>query len=309
MFFQYFGGRLTMASMKTIYIRGMQWASRIAAIPLLGSIPTLRIGSGAGVKKIRIPEGIHWEAVDANGVHCEWLTPANVSTDAALLYFHGGGGVLGLYNSSRNLAGHVALTCNLHTLLVDYRLAPENPFPAGLNDCVSTYLWLISRGIQSHRIVIAGDSMGGCFTICTLLKLRDLDQPLPAAAVCISPNTDPTLSGKSMKTNAKKDALLSPKFARKMMLLYVSGQELNDPYLSPLTADLHGLPPLLIQAGADEILLDDSVRFSDAAWAAELDLTLEVWPHMWHDWHSCVPDLPEANQAIERIAEFIRKYI
>jgi acetyl esterase/lipase len=294
--------------MKTTLIRGTQWISRIAAIPLLSSIPTLRNGAGAGEKKIQVPKGIHWETVDANGVRCEWLIPANASTDAVLQYLHGGGGVLGLYNFARNLAGHIALACNLRTLLVDYRLAPENPFPAGLNDCLATYRWLISQGIQSHRIVIAGDSVGGYFTISMLLKLRDLSQPLPAAAVCISPSTDHTLSGKSIKNNAHKDALLSPKFLRKMVSLHFSDHDLHDPYISPLTADLHGLPPLLIQAGADEILLDDSTRFSEAARAAGLEPTLEVWPHMWHDWHSCVPMLQEANQAIEHIAEFIRKY-
>jgi monoterpene epsilon-lactone hydrolase len=298
-----------MYSIKSTFIRGTQWITRFAAIPVLGSITTLRNGSGAGAKQIQVPQGLLWETADADGIHCEWLTPSNASSDSVLLYLHGGGGVLGLYNSSRKMTGHIALTCNLRTLMPDYRLAPENPYPAGLNDCVTTYRWLLSQDIQSHRIVIAGDSMGGYFTICMLLKLRDIGQPLPAAAVCISPNTDPTLSGKSMKTNAKKDALLSPKFARTMMSLYVSGHNLNDSYLSPLIADLRGLPPILIQAGADEILLDDSTRFSDAARAAGLDLTLEVWPHMWHDWHSCVPELPEANQAIGRIAEFIKKYL
>jgi len=297
-----------MLSIKSTLIRGTQWAMRLASIPLLGSIPTLRISVGAGAKQIRVPQGLLWEAVDADGIRCEWLIPSNAVSDSVLLYLHGGGGVLGLYNSARKMTGHIALACNLRTLMPDYRLAPENPYPVGLNDCVGAYRWLLSQGISSHRIVIAGDSMGGYFTIVVLLKLRDTGQPLPAAAVCISPNTDPSLSGKSMVTNAPRDALLSPKFAQKMTSLYISGHDLNDPYLSPLTADLSGLPPILIQAGGDEILLDDSKRFSDLARAAGLDVTLEVWPHMWHDWHSCVPELPEANQAIERIAEFIKNH-
>jgi monoterpene epsilon-lactone hydrolase len=298
-----------MFSIKSTFIRGTQWMNRLAAIPVLGSIPTLRNGAGASAKGIQIPQGLLWEVVDAGGVRCERLIPPNASTDTLLLYLHGGGGVLGLYNSSRKMTGHIALTCNLRTLMPDYRLAPENPFPAGLNDCVASYLWLLSEGFQAHRIVIAGDSMGGYFTICMLLKLRDAGQPLPAAAVCISPNTDPTCSGESMKTNAPRDALLSPKFARTMMSLYVKGHDLKDPYLSPLTADLHDLPPILIQVGADEILLDDSRRFSDSALAAGVNLTLEIWPHMWHDWHSCVPSLEEANQAIGRISEYINIHI
>lgn len=298
-----------MSSIKRTFIRGSEWLNRLAAMPVLGLIPTLRNGAGAGAKKIEVPQGIHWETADANGVRCEWLTPVDAPTDRVLLYFHGGGGVLGLYNSLRKMAGHIALTCNLRALLPDYRLAPEHPCPAGLDDCVSAYRWLLSQGYQPQRIVIAGDSMGGYFTICSLLKICDASQPLPAAAVCLSPNTDPTLSGNSMKTNAMRDALLSPQFARKMMSLYLSGHTLNEPYVSPLKADLHGLPPILIQVGSDEILLDDSRRFSEVALASGVNLTLEVWPHMWHDWHSCAPKLAEANEAIKQIAEFVRKYI
>jgi acetyl esterase/lipase len=298
-----------MSNMKSYFIRGTQWITRIAVLPLLGSIPKLRIGTGAGAHQIQVPKGLHWASVDADGVRCEWITPPNAPNDAVLLYLHGGGGVLGLYNSARRMIGHISLACNLRALIPDYRLAPEYPFPAGLNDCVAAYRWLLSEGFKPQRIVIAGDSMGGYLTICTLLVLRDNGQPLPASAVCISPNTDPTCSGKSMQTNALRDALLSPKFARTLMSLYVSNHDLGDPYISPLVADLHGLQPILIQAGADEILLDDSRRFSDYALAASIDLTLEIWPHMWHDWHSCVPDLSEANQAIGRIAEFVNKFI
>jgi monoterpene epsilon-lactone hydrolase len=294
-----------MDDIKSSFIRTTQWVYRIAGLILLGSIPKLRIGSGEGESQIKIPKGLDWASVNANGIACEWITPPNASTDVVLLYLHGGGGVLGLYNSARNLVGHISLACNLKTLVPNYKLAPEYPFPAGLNDCVEAYRWLLSEGFKPQQVVIAGDSMGGCLSICSLLVLRDKGELLPAATVCISPNTDPTCSGKSMQTNASRDALLSPKFARTMMSLYVSGHDLNDPHLSPLTADLHGLPPILIQAGADEILLDDSKRFSDNALSAGVDLTLEIWPHMWHDWHSCVPNLSEANRAIDRIAEFV----
>ncbi|MCJ7586080.1 MAG: alpha/beta hydrolase [Anaerolineales bacterium] len=298
-----------MSNIKSYFIRGTQWIYRIAALPLLGSISKLRIGSGAGEHQIQVPKGLHWASVDASEVRCEWMIPPDATTDAVLLYLHGGGGVLGLYNSSRKMIGHIALACDLRVLIPDYRLAPEYPFPAGMNDCVVAYRWLLSEGFKPQQIVIAGDSIGGYLTICTLLVLRDNGQPLPAAAVCISPNTDLTCNGKTMQTNALRDALLSPKFARTMASLYVGNHDMSDPHISPLLADLHGLPPILIQAGADEILLDDSRRFSDNALAAGVELTLEIWPHMWHDWHSCVPDLAEANQAIGRIAEFVNKYI
>ncbi len=294
------------SGLKVTLLRGVQWVNRLGAIPLLRSIPALRGASGAAVSRIRVPRGIHWDAVRADGVRCEWLTPPDALGDAALLYLHGGGGVLGLYNSCRNLAGHIALSCSLRVLLADYRLAPEHPFPAGLNDSLTAYRWLLSERVPPERIVLAGDSMGGLIAICTLVALRDSGQPLPAAAVCISPNTDLTFSGKTMQTNAGRDALLSPEFARTLGRLYAGWHDLSDPHLSPLSADLHGLPPMLVQAGAYEILLDDSRRFADCASAVGVDLTLEVWPKMWHDWHLCVPNLPEANQAIEHIGEFVR---
>jgi acetyl esterase/lipase len=193
--------------------------------------------------------------------------------------------------------------------IAGHRLAPEDPFPAGLNDCVAAYRWLLSNGLKPNRIVIAGDSEGGHLALSTLLVLRDGHEPLPAAAICISPNTDPTCSGRTMSTNARRDATLSPTFARTMMQLYAGTHNLGDPHISPLLADLHGLPPLLIQVGADEILLDDSRRFGERAQEAGVDLTLEVWPPMWHVWHSCVPGLAEANQAIEGIAEFVRRHL
>ncbi len=291
-------------------IRRKLWIRKIAGtLLLLVSIPTLRKAFGTGVQTIQIPKGVDWEHADVDETCCEWLSPPVAPTDAVLLYLHGGGGVLGLSNSARMMTGYLSLACNLRTLLLDYRLAPEHPFPAGVNDCVATYRWLLSKDFTPQRIVMAGDSAGGHLMLGTLLMIRDAGQPLPAAAVCISPNTDPACSGKSMRSNALRDAILSPTFARTMMHHYVGGHPLNDPYLSPLVADLHTLPPMLILAGADEILLDDSRRFSEYAHTAGVDLTLEIWPNMWHCWHYWVPELPEASQAIEHIAKFIRSHI
>jgi len=298
-----------MSDMKRTLIRGAQWISRIGAQSLLSSMTKLRNAAGANTKKVIIPNELDWEMTNVNGVPCEWIIPPAAPTDAVLLYLHGGGGVLGLYNISRKIIGHVALVSNFKALCVDYPLAPEYPFPAALNDCVKAYKWLISEGISPKRIVILGDSMGGYLTLSTLLFLRDNGQPLPAAAVCISPVTDPTCSGESMTSNAKKDALLSPQFMRTVMEHYVQNHDLNDPYLSPLTADLSGLPPILIQAGEDEILLDDAKRFSQHALAAGVGLKMEIWPGMWHDWHVSVPELSEANQAIKKIAEYIKMKI
>ncbi len=297
-----------MPGIKSKLVRCQQWLLRFAAIPLLHAIPVLRGGSGAGERRIRVPYGIRREVADAGGVRCEWLIPADARADTVLLHFHGGGGVLGLYNSGRNMVGHIALTCKLRALMVDYRLAPEYPFPHGRNDCVAAYRWLIAQGFDARRVVLAGDSMGGQLVLSALLFIRDAGAPLPAGAVCISPNTDISLSGKSIRTNAWRDALLSPQFLRRMASLYAGGTDPCEPSLSPLFAGLRGLPPILIQAGADELLLDDSTRFYDRASAAGVDVTLEVWPRMWHDWHSCTPGLPEANEAIEHIASFINMH-
>lgn len=296
-----------MSNLQRFYSRSTQWVYRIGVLVLLGSIPKLRLGAGAGERKIKIPPGIRWSEAEADGLRCEWLTPPEAHAQAAVLYLHGGGGVLGLYNSHRWMVSYMALACKLPFLLPDYRLAPEHPFPAGLEDCVTAYRWLLAEGFAPQRLAIAGDSAGGWLTISLLLALRDQGLPQPGAAVFISPSTDPTCSGKSFQANARKDALLSPKFALTMTKHYVASHDLSDPVLSPLTADLRGLPPMLIQAGEDEILLDDSVRLHERAQAAGVNARLEVWQGMWHVWHACVPGLPEANRAIDQIAEFVNR--
>lgn len=286
-------------------IRRTTWVYRIIGTLLSASIPLLRRASGRGSSKVHTPEGIQWQPFIADGVPCEWLIPASTCESAAILYLHGGGGVVGLSNSERWMVAHLSKACQLRSLLPDYRLAPENPFPAGLEDCLAVYQWMISNGFSPNKIAIAGSSAGGYLTISLLLALREANQPLPAAAVCISPNTDPTCSGASIRKNRFRDALLSPRYLRTMMKLYAGSHDLSDPILSPLHADLRSLPPMLIQVGEDEILLDDSIRFSDCAKAAGVDITLEIWPQMWHVWHICVPDLPEANHAIELIARYL----
>jgi acetyl esterase/lipase len=297
-----------MPNMKSNLIRANQWIFRIASSLLVDSIPTLRKMAGAD-PTVNSIEGVDWSTETINEVRCEWMVPANAPADTIILYLHGGGGVLGIYNSSRNIGGHIARACNTRALIPDYRLAPENPFPAGLEDCITAYRWLLSEGISPNKIVILGDSMGGYLTISLLQAVRDLGLPAPAAAICISPVLDPTCSGKSMRSNSHRDALLSPKFMHTVMRQYVYNYDLNDPYISPMTADLRGFPPVLLQVGQDEILLDDSKRFYEYAQHKGLQVTCEIWPHMWHDWHICAPKLNEANQAIEKITDFIRENI
>ncbi len=293
-------------TIKKRLIRGMQWVTRIGGTALLGSVPKLRMAAGDGAMLKIEPQGMEWSDEVADTIPCEWIIPSDAPSDAVLLYFHGGGGVLGLYNSSRKIIGHISAASKLKTLMVDYRLAPEHPFPAGLEDCVAAYRWLLTQGYDSKKIVLIGDSMGGYLVISALLYFRENKLPLPAAAVGISPVTDPTYSGESVKQNAKKDALLSPKFLKAVTAMYVGSHPLKDPILSPLIADLAGLPPMLIQAGEDEILLDDAKRFKERSLQYQANVTLEIWPEMWHDWHVCAPELKESMQAIERIGEFVR---
>ena len=298
-----------MSSADYLKVRIRNWIVRTAGYFLVDTIPLLRKIMDERNQQIQIPKGIQWERVFPEGVASEWIVPPNAHQDSVLLFLHGGGGVLGLYNFDRLLASHITLACDIRALMPNYRLAPEYPFPSGLNDCVAVYSWLLSQNYLPQRIVIAGDSMGGMLTICVLLALHQKDLPLPRAAVCISPNTDPTCRGKTMHTNAFKDAGLSPKFARTLMRLYVNDHDLNDPLLAPLGADLNILPPILIQAGGDEILLDDAVRFAERAKAAGTNAMLEIWPHMWHVWHTCYPAIPEAGQAIEHISQFVQNQL
>ena len=193
----------------------------------------------------------------------------------------------------------------LHDHFQDYRLAPEHPFPAALEDCLGAYRWLLKGGSLPGDMVIVGDSAGGNLTLATLMSLRDAGDPLPDAAVCISPATDLEGTGESFWT--KKDPLQTPEFVLAMVRHYASGQDLRSPLLSPHYGDLRGLPPLLIHAGGDEMFLSDATRLADKARAAGVDVSLVVWPRMWHVWHLLAPSLPEARQAIDAIGAFVRE--
>jgi monoterpene epsilon-lactone hydrolase len=269
----------------------------------ISSIPKLRTFLGAGAKTTGLPRGVTIQPLLADEVPVEWIIPAGVSTQTVILYFHGGGWTLGWYNNHREMVANICMAAAARALAVDYRLAPENPFPAALQDCLSVYRWLIKNGTSPQQIVIAGDSAGGNLTLSTLMALRDAGDALPAAAVCISPVTDLACTGESFTTN--KDAMLSPRFVRTMLQHYVANTDPCLPLISPLYGEMGGLPPLLIQVGEDEILLSDATRLADKARAAGVQVNLVVWPNMWHVWHLFAPYLPEAQHAIAAIGDFI----
>jgi monoterpene epsilon-lactone hydrolase len=244
--------------------------------------------------------------VDINGVTGEWITPLQVSNGYVILYLHGGYYLSGSIHSHRNLAGNIAAAAQARALIIAYRLAPEHPFPAALDDALTAYSWLLAQGVRPKQIYLAGDSAGGGLVIAALLALRERDVPMPAAAICLSPATDLTMSGESWKFNAKKELVVNRYTAEQVQPLYLKGASARNPLASPLFADLHGLPPLLIQVGSDEALLSDSTSFTDCARRAGVEVKLEVWPGMQHVWQFAASFLPEARQAIDKIGEFIK---
>jgi epsilon-lactone hydrolase len=246
--------------------------------------------------------------VKINGLDAEWIEPPQVTNGRIILYLHGGYYISGSIKSHRNLAGNIANAAQARALILAYRLAPEHPFPAGLEDAINTYLWLMEGGAQPGQIYLVGDSAGGGLVLSALLALRERAIPLPAGAVCLSPATDLTKSGKSWETNAKKELVVNPHTGEQIIPLYLGDVDPHNPLASPLYGDLHGLPPLLIQVGSDEALLSDSTSFAERAKAAGVQVTLEVWPGMQHVWQFTASFVPEARKAVERIGEFIRKH-
>ncbi len=249
------------------------------------------------------------ETIDAAGVAAEWLAPTGARANAALLYLHGGGYVIGSPRSHRHVAAALGCAAGTSVLLPEYRLAPEHRFPAAVDDAVTAYRWLLARGIDPARIVIAGDSAGGGLTIALLVALRDAAVRLPAAAVCISPWVDMTCAGKSYDTLAAADPIVQKARVLEMADLYLASADATHPLASPVFADLTGLPPLFVQVGSDEVLLDDAVALVDRARAAGVVATLEVWPEMIHVWHWFLSFLDEAPAAIDAIGAFVRGHI
>ncbi|MGH8005632.1 MAG: alpha/beta hydrolase [Candidatus Binatia bacterium] len=247
--------------------------------------------------------------VDAGGVPAEWIVAPGAADDKVVLYLHGGGYVIGSITSHRDLMARLSRAAGAKVLGLNYRLAPENPHPAAVEDATAAYRWLLSQGTKPNRMAIGGDSAGGGLTLETLVSLRDAGTPLPAAAVCLSPWADMEGSGESMKTKAAVDPLVVPGMLENMVKMYMAGKDLRTPLASPLHADLKGLPPLLIQVGGREVLLDDSTRVAERAKAAGVKVTLDVWDEMIHVWHLFAPILPEGQQAIEQIGQFIRERI
>jgi len=252
-----------------------------------------------------LPADVQRDELDAGGVPAVRLTPPGAAVRGrALMYLHGGGFVLGGPAAVTTPAAHAARVARARAFLPEYRLAPEHLYPAMVEDAVTAYLWLIEDGTPPERIVIAGESAGGALACAVLLALLEAGHPLPAAAVPISPMVDFEFKGASWRTNADKDGFLTRELALQNVPVFLPD---GDPAKeSPLNHDLKGLPPLLIQVGDHEVIRDDAIAFAEKATAAGVDVTLEVWPHMIHLWHT-FSYLPDAGQALERIGRFVEE--
>lgn len=282
-------------------------------VDLLRSMPTvdggdvlaMRRNMDALVAGAALPEGASFTVVDANGARAEWTVADGARDDVAIVYLHGGGYVMGSLDTHRNLCARLSRTARARVLSVDYRLGPEHPFPAAVDDAVAAVRFVRAGGVAPGRTVVAGDSAGGGLTIATLLALRDAGDPAPAAGLCISPWTDLALTGDSMTTKAADDPMVRGADLRLMADAYLAGRDPQTPLASPLYADLSGLPALLVQVGSAEILLDDARRVVERAQAAGVDAHLRVWDDMVHVWHAFADILPEGRAAVDEMAGFL----
>ncbi|MFZ5879322.1 MAG: alpha/beta hydrolase [Chloroflexota bacterium] len=267
----------------------------------------------SSVRPAQNAAGMHWmvdkripvERIDIDGLPAAWIRPVDAEDEKVIIHLHGGGYVTGFIDSHLMMCVPMAKALKRKMLLPEYRLAPANPFPAALEDALKTYRWLLAQGTDACDIVLSGDSAGGGLALATALALRDAGDPLPAALICISPWADLTNRGASHAANAQVESVLRTDVLNKWASFYTDTSNLTNPFVSPVYADFHGLPPLLIQVGSDEILLDDSLTLAQRAQADGVDVSLRVWDELWHAWPVLGDLIPESGMAFEEMREFV----
>lgn len=245
------------------------------------------------------------EALDADGVKCEKISCGEISDAKLIVHFHGGGYNAGSCLTHRDFAARLSSAAHAPVLVPEYRLAPEAPYPAAVEDAVHVYQWLLKSGVAPTRIIVLGDSAGGGLAAALLLALKEKGEPLPLGGVLISAWLDLSLSGQSYDTRTEVERLTSREDLADAAQLYIGEHDPREPLISPLFGDLAGLPPLLIQAGDYEVLLSDSLGFTEKTVAVGCQVELQVWEGMWHVWHGWAADLPEARQAIAEVGRFV----
>jgi monoterpene epsilon-lactone hydrolase len=254
-----------------------------------------------------LPEGTNVESVDVDGIPAAWIRPPDANAERVLLYLHGGGYILGSLKSHLDLAARLGAAAGIRSLLIEYRLAPEHVFPAAIDDALTAYRWLLARGTKPEHIVIAGDSAGGGLTLALLQTLRNKNVPMPAGAALLSPWTDLVGTVESRTTRDGTDPIFTAKEINALSSFYVGNEDANNPLISPINADLRGFPPLLIDVGSDEVLLDDSRQIAEHARVANVPIELTVWDDMTHVFQQYAYVLPEGQQSLENIGRFIRR--
>jgi len=257
--------------------------------------------------KLRPADGVQVRHANIAGIECDWLVPEGCDDAPVLYYLHGGAYVMGSPRTHRRMVSHIIRRAGMRALLPDYRLAPENQFPASLEDSTGVYRALLEGGADPTNMAIGGDSAGGNLAMATLLALRDAGDPLPATCFLLSPWLDLAAKGESHKTRAKQDPWFRPEDMPEVVRKYCSEYDLKNPLVSPVYADASDLPPTLIQVGDHEILLSDSIRLADNIEKAGGDVTLQIWPEMWHVFQFFIGQMPESRKAIKGIAEYLRQ--
>ncbi|SFL24312.1 Acetyl esterase/lipase [Paenibacillus sp. 1_12] len=274
------------------------------------SVEMIRQEIAEVTRKLHIPSDIKIQTAVIDQLHAEWIIPANPPPgmdNKVILYFHGGGFISGTCEFYRDLSARIAKSGGVKVLVVEYRLAPEHPYPAANVDCLRAYHWLLENGYAYGNILFGGDSVGGSLALMTLISLRDNGEPLPVGAFLISPHTDLVhLDGESYLSRAELDPTGSIEGNQRILDAYLGNRSEEIPLLSPLRMDLSGLPDLFIQVGDHEVLLSDCTRFADRARAAGVVVHLEVWEHMWSVFHFLAYMLPEAQRAIVHIGQYIQ---
>jgi len=277
-----------------------------------GTLEETRSGFEAGTAGFSVANGVSRESVGFGGlnsdVNAEWFR-VNDLNQSAVLYLHGGGFMIGSTVSHQALIAAIAVASGCNVLGVNYRLAPEQPFPAALNDSVAAYRYLLEQDYSPDNIAICGDSCGGGLVASTLMSVREQGLPMPSCGVLLSSWADLTLQSESVQRNAESDPLVTEDILAPMIAAYVGDNDASNPLISPVYGDFSGLPSLLIQVGTKDLLEDDSHRLADRAKAEGVDVDLEVWPEMIHVWHMYADFLPEAKEALQKIGDYIKRHI
>ena len=271
-----------------------------------GSLADLRVRMAERSAKLGLPADVRRERVMAGGVPAQTFVAPGSVADRVILYLHGGGYVMGSTETHAFLMQNLSRASGATVVGLDYRLAPEHPFPAAVDDACAAYRWLLERH-PSSRVAVAGDSAGGGLTLALLFVLRDASAPLPAAAACLSPWTDLAATGESVRARAKNDPMVSAENLTRRAAAYLGGQDARSPLASPLHGDFGGLPPLMILVGGREILYDDAIRVAEKASRAGVSVSLIDEPELFHVWPAFAPVLPEGQSAVEKIGRFLRE--